>query len=596
MKKWTFFFAAVLLISCQRLPIQQNSLSPVSIHLDLRHIDNDTFTVEFSPPPLTKKNNIYQFAATAPGTYQTMNIGRFATGFRAFDAEGKSLPVIKLNDNQYKLSDPEATRRITYRIAETWDTPVKENQIYKMCGTSIEDDHILINPHAVIGYLKGLQAAPIELQLELPDEWEIGTALTADGRGRYLAADYDQLVDSPILMGRLSKAQANVDGTQIDIFTYSKTHLIRSEQIRASMKNMLNAASLFLNGLPVDRYTFLFHFESEDKGAWEHSYSSEYVYQELPWAAKENSILATASHEFFHIVTPLNIHSEVIHPFNFTDPQPSDHLWLYEGVTEWASDMILLQGGEIELKEYFNRLSEKLILEEFLFDSQISLYHLAHTSFTEEGQKQYANIYNRGAIVAGLLDLEIWKITDGEKGLRQLIVELAGDYGPDRPFSEKRFLKELADRTGPEIIDFFKKYVQRTRTLPIDEFYHRIGVKYQRMYIDSSRTETGLPLYPLSRGLYVYAVPSRPGTEGFRKGDLIHTINGVEVNMANVEEVMATINRQPAGTAYEVLLYRNGRELTVKGALSIVQLPHYFSKIESPSPEQAEAFRKWIRQ
>ena len=44
-----------------------------------------------------------------------------------------------------------------------------------------------------------------------------------------------------------------------------------------------------------------------------------------------------AAHEFFHIVTPLNIHSEIIEHFNFVTPVPSQHLWLYEGTTEWAA-------------------------------------------------------------------------------------------------------------------------------------------------------------------------------------------------------------------------------------------------------------------
>ena len=35
-----------------------------------------------------------------------------------------------------------------------------------------------------------------------------------------------------------------------------------------------------------------------------------------------------AAHEFFHIVTPLNIHSEIIEHFNFATPTPSQHLWL----------------------------------------------------------------------------------------------------------------------------------------------------------------------------------------------------------------------------------------------------------------------------
>ena len=66
---------------------------------------------------------------------------------------------------------------------------------------------------------------------------------------------------------------------EIDIYTYSETGKITSDQILNSMKDMLLSASGFLNGLPVKHYTFLFHFEDTTAGAWEHSYSSEYIYQ-----------------------------------------------------------------------------------------------------------------------------------------------------------------------------------------------------------------------------------------------------------------------------------------------------------------------------
>jgi predicted metalloprotease with PDZ domain len=40
------------------------------------------------------------------------------------------------------------------------------------------------------------------------------------------------------------------------------------------------------------------------------------------------------SHEFFHIVTPLTIHSKEIHYFDYNSPKMSN-LWMYEGVTEY---------------------------------------------------------------------------------------------------------------------------------------------------------------------------------------------------------------------------------------------------------------------
>ena len=89
-----------------------------------------------------------------------------------------------------------------------------------MCGTSMERDHVLINPHAVIGYPTGMQARPVRLRIKYPASWKVGTALQRDRGGAYLADDYDHLVDSPILLGRLSEARTRVTGVPVEIFTY----------------------------------------------------------------------------------------------------------------------------------------------------------------------------------------------------------------------------------------------------------------------------------------------------------------------------------------------------------------------------------------
>ena len=102
-----------------------------------------------------------------------------------------------------------------------------------MCGTSLEADHALINPHAVIGYPTGMQATPVRLRLSLSGGMAGGhRARPRQGR-RVRGQDYDQLVDSPILLGRLTTAQTRVTGVPVEIYTYSETDKITSSQLLA---------------------------------------------------------------------------------------------------------------------------------------------------------------------------------------------------------------------------------------------------------------------------------------------------------------------------------------------------------------------------
>jgi predicted metalloprotease with PDZ domain len=476
--------------------------APLSYTINLNDRADDLFKVSLTVQGLTPENAVYQFASTAPGTYQVMDIGRFVRSFEAFDVRGHKLPVERISVNQWQLSDAPKVRTVRYTVAETWDTET-DHPIYMMCGTSLEADHALINPHAVIGYPTGMQAVPVRLRLRYPAGWKVGTALKRAKDGAYLARDYDQLVDSPILLGRLTDARTRVTGVPVEIYTYSETGKITSPQLLGAIHAMLEAAGRFLGKLPVTRYTFLYHFADKPAGAWEHSLSSEYVLEESEFTDSVGRYLKDiAAHEFFHIVTPLNIHSEIIEHFNFVTPAPSQHLWLYEGTTEWAAHTIQLRAGLKSPEEYLATMIRKMNIDRASFDSTYSLRELALTSYSDSGQAQYGNIYMRGALTAGLLDIRLLELSHGQRGLQDLILDLAHRYGKQRAFPESTFVDTLVALTDPSIRDFFDRYVLESRHLPIKEYYGKLGIhliedaegKPLRFEIDPSPTPEQLLL------------------------------------------------------------------------------------------------------
>ena len=107
--------------------------------------------------------------------------------------------------------------------------------------------------------------------------------------------------------------------------------------------------------------------------------------------AINQSIPSIVAHEFYHIVTPLNIHSEIIEYFNFVEPVASEHVWLYEGTTEWVAHMAQLRSGLIDLEEYLSRLSGKMQADD-RFDKDFSLSRLSLESYSAKGQQEWGNI------------------------------------------------------------------------------------------------------------------------------------------------------------------------------------------------------------
>ncbi|GAB3830303.1 peptidase M61 [Pontibacter rugosus] len=536
MKKLTAALGLLAILSLS--PNAEAAKGPeLTYTVNLNDRADDRFKVLLEVKGLKAENSVYQFASTAPGTYQTMDIGRFVHEFKAYDKKGRELEVKQLSTNQWQLSKPEKVRKITYQISETWDTPVNENKIYGMCGTSLEQDHALINGQGVFGYVQGLQAQPMRIKLEHPQEWLVGTALPKDAKGYYAANSYDHIVDSPILLGNLTKAETNYEGTTIDIYTYSKTGKIKSDDLLQNMTTMLGAAHKFVVDFPVDRYTFLYHFEDVSWGAWEHSYSSEYVMKEQELTpAYAQQLTDIAAHEFFHIITPLNIHSEVIERFNFVKPTPSQHLWLYEGTTEWASDMMQLRGGMMDLTAYLKDQREKLTIDEQM-DKNYSLQKLALTSYTPEGQQQYGNIYMRGAVVATLLDIRLLELSDGKRGLREVINELSKEYGPNKAFPENEFFDIFTAKTYPEIGAFFNSYVKNTAPLPLVEYYSKVGIDYVASEKNGEKTKALGYTFAVPDGkLRLVKVVENARQFGLQEGDALVALNGTAVTLQNANQ------------------------------------------------------------
>ena len=94
------FLFAILLIS-------SSIYSQQKFVVDLNNRADDLFKVTLYPEKLSEDNDIFQFAATAPGTYETMDIGRFVRSFKAFDQNGNEIKTEQISTNQWQLEDPE---------------------------------------------------------------------------------------------------------------------------------------------------------------------------------------------------------------------------------------------------------------------------------------------------------------------------------------------------------------------------------------------------------------------------------------------------------------------------------------------------------
>jgi hypothetical protein len=330
---------------------------------------------------------VFQFASTAPGTYQVMDIGRYVRRFQAFDAAGRELETARLNTNQWRSTRPPGARH-----------PLRDPRDLRHAGhgtPGVPDVRIVAeNRPRADQRPGGVRISPRDAGRP-----HFGPTPPASGVGR---GDFAPSACRPLPGRRLRPAGRFPDhggpahprrdpgdrrpGPDL---VYSKTDQIKAPQLLSAMRSMLQAAGGFLGRLPVDRYTFLFHFSDVNMGAWEHSYGSEYALKEVPYTRETGAgVTDMAAHEFFHVVTPLNLHSEIIEHFNFETPIPSRHLWLYEGTTEWAAHKMQLESGLKPVEGYLADVVTKIRYDRRGFDTTYSLTKLALTSYSDSGQRQ----------------------------------------------------------------------------------------------------------------------------------------------------------------------------------------------------------------
>lgn len=603
MKLLTVLFFISTFTSVSYLQAGNKNDVKVKYQVNVLNHKDDLFHVSLEVSKLTSKNNIYNFAATAPGTYDVMNFGRFVKSFKAFNKSGNVIPTENISVNRWKISNPEKVTKIEYDIEDSFDADIKEDFVAPMSGTGIEENYIVLNNFGVLGYFEGLQSAPIKVKLEYDPEWIVGTALRKDKDGYYPAESYDHLADSPFLIGNLTKSVVKISGIDVEVYVYaSDTTSLSAYKILNTTEKVLKSSSGFIGYAPVKNYAFLMCFMDMDTfsrnkfqgaGALEHCTSSLYT---MP-AGKEflGEVQGTVAHEFLHILTPLHLHSEIIHKYNFAVPTASEHIWLYEGVTEWASNIMQLRGNLMTPKEFMQDIETKLRTND-QFDKDYSLSAMSLESYQPKGSRAFINFYNKGAVTAALLDIRLLELSKGKKGLREVFLSLLKKYGKNKPFPEKDFFKILVKETYPEIENFINDYIRGSKELPLKEYFEKVGFSYLSERISADKNPTfGAGITMIDGNIVAINVSKEAQDFGLRNNDIILKVFDIEMNQQNAQQIMMKRSTMKAGDPFQLVIKRGSETLTLDGKLLQRKDKHIFDEIADLTDSQKTLKAVWTK-
>lgn len=476
----------------------QEQTNQYQYNIDLLHMQDDKVTVSLTPPKNKFKTGIFVMPKLVPGYYDAMNFGQYLSDFGAFDKNGKRIQVRKLDENTWKISDLEHTSKVSYQVSDGWEHILQNTGGAKSPSSMFRRDSVaIINYNALTGYFQEMRQAGYSVTIKKNDNFYASSALKYipknDSTDVVVASDYRHLVDAPVLYCVPDTTWLNVGGTKVLVSFYSAEHQPFSNILAKKLKAILENQMAYLGGkLPVKKYAFLIFHETIPKNGLigdglEHSHSTVCLYGTNTLDKLPQALMGVASHEFFHIVTPLNIHAEEIQNFDFLNPVLSQHLWLYEGMTEYATIHMPIKQNMIGLEEFVHTINEK-VKGMSKFDNSLSMTQMSSQAITR--QDQYMDFYQRGALVGLCLDIRLRELSKGKSGTQELMLALMNKFGPERPFKDQVLFDVITDQTFPEIRKFFRDYVENGQPVPLKESLEKVGLLYdtktQTVTINSS--------------------------------------------------------------------------------------------------------------
>ncbi|MGA9637383.1 peptidase M61 [Flavobacterium sp.] len=595
MKNFFFILTATsLLWSCKSVIVSKSSKEEIQVQINLKDIKDDKVMVTITPPRIGTDEIIYSLPKIVPGTYSIDNFGQFIDDLKAYDKKGNLLTTIKIDENSWSIKNAKTLAKITYWVNDTFDiekgTGFGGDDVFSPTGSNIiADENILLNMHCFVGYFNNSMENPYKVQVLHPANLWGATSMTdidpSNTNDLFYTSKYAELVENPVMYSKPDFTTFTVDGMEIQISVYSPTGKITAESITSGMKTTMTAQKKFLGNInTTKKYSVLLYLSDIKKndargfGALEHPTSTTVVFPEaMSTEELTEQMKDVVSHEFFHIVTPLTIHSKEIQYFDYNNPKMSQHLWMYEGVTEYFANLFQINQGLITEEEFYSRIAEKVGHAKTLNDT-ISFTTMSANVLQSPYKEQYLNVYEKGALIGMCIDIIIRDKSDGERGILDLMKKLSHEYGITKPFNDNELFDKITKLTYPEVGEFLKTYVSGTTSISYDTYLSKVGVL-------QSTEKKAAPIFLKGQSPYINIIPQTkeviilPKIElnafftelGLKGEDIIISINAISYNLDNIYDLLNESQNWKENDTITLKIKRSGKEQIIKGK---VKLPY----------------------
>ena len=445
------------------------------------------------------KNQRLGLPVWIPGSYLVREFSQHVQNLQAWQ-DGQPVTIKQLDKHQWQAHAVAGKPLELQYAVYAFDASVRTAFLDSTRG--------FFNATSLCLRVAGQEDAPHALEIVsgvATEGWNLVTGLPAHsvdaaGFGHYRAADYDELADCPVEMGRFWNGHFTAGGVEHRFVVSGAGAWLDGERLIEDTRRICEAQIAFWHGdgaPPFTSYVFMLHASGDGYGGLEHRNSTALICQraDLPRLSPSRgdkasalkatdgytTLLGLISHEYFHTWNVKRLRPIEFKRYDYTAENYTELLWFFEGFTSYYDDLILRRAGLIDDATYLQLVAKTInqvqqtpgrhvqSVAQASFDAWVKYYRM-----NENTPNATVSYYTKGSLVALCLDLTLR--AEGHTTLDAVMRELwrRCQGGPMRQTDLLRALKQLGQRSFEGEI---AAWVHSTADLPLMGLLQSHGAK-----------------------------------------------------------------------------------------------------------------------
>ncbi len=402
----------------------------IAYTIDCYDTEHHILHVQMDVPAVDTPVVDLQLPAWRPGRYELANYARNSMYLHAYDAQQQPVYVEKVSRERWRIhANGHTSLTIRYGYyAQQMDAG----------GSWLDASQVYINFVNCLMYIEGRIDEACQVQLLMPETYQVACGLSAIGTHTLQAADFYELADCPLMASETLLCYSySVAKTVFHIWIQGDTSALYPLELVNDFRNFTEVQIQMMGEFPVPVYHFLLHLlpYAHYHGV-EHRNSTVMTLGPAAQVGTElyADLMGLSSHELFHTWNICKIRPAELLPYDFTRENYFTTGYIAEGVTTYYGDLFLARSGFFDEAAYFAELS--CTLNRHFMQSNTARQSLLQSSFdlwidgyTAGVPNRKVSIYHKGALAALILDLEIRHLTQQQRSLDDVIRGLWEQFG-----------------------------------------------------------------------------------------------------------------------------------------------------------------------